>query len=88
MANTKLILGRPYTRLVTPDPHGGFTAEIREFPGCVAEGDTANAALDELEVTASEWITFAIASGYEIPQPIEEPKASIASFSSTTVIKV
>jgi hypothetical protein len=42
----KAILARPYVRRLLPDEQlGGYTAYIHEFPGCVAEGDTADEAI-------------------------------------------
>jgi predicted RNase H-like HicB family nuclease len=63
-------LKRPYARVLTPDEeYGGYTAEIFEFPGCVTEGDTADEALENLEVAAEGWIEAALNLGQEIPEP-------------------
>lgn len=70
------ILARPYSRLLTPDPQGGFTGEIREFPGCVAEGETADEAYAALEAAARDWIAAAIVNHFPILPPVEEPEAS------------
>lgn len=64
------ILARPYARTVIPDPDGGFTAEIVEFPGCIAMGDTAAEALEILEDVAADWIGAAIEQGQDIPEPM------------------
>jgi len=37
---SKEILRKPYARVLVPDENGGFFAEILEFPGCFAEGET------------------------------------------------
>lgn len=63
------ILSLPYSRILTPDPSGGFTAEILEFPGCVAEGETVDVAYMALNESAKEWIVAAEASGFKIPDP-------------------
>ena len=65
------ILRKPYARLVIPDPDGTFSAEIVEFPGCIANGDTASEALKNLEDVATDWIGAARAQGQEIPEPME-----------------
>jgi len=69
-ATARDYLKRPYARVLTPDEeHGGYTAEILEFPGCVTEGDTAAEALDNLEAAAEAWIEAALNMGQGIPEP-------------------
>ena len=53
------LLERPYARLVLRDEDGSFAAEIVEFPGCVASGDTAAEALEKLDEVAIDWIDAA-----------------------------
>lgn len=65
------LLAKPYGRLVTPDVDGSYTAEIIEFPGCFAAGDTAAEALEALEEVAVDWIAAAIEQGQEIPAPLD-----------------
>lgn len=62
-------LNQPYARILIPDPKGGFSAEMLEFPGCFAEGDTADDAIANLERAASSWIEVALSQGQEIPPP-------------------
>ena len=62
-------LRQPYARVVIPDESGGFTAEILEFPGCFAEGDTVEEAYKDLESAAESWIDAHSAQGHEIPAP-------------------
>ncbi|MBV8356588.1 MAG: type II toxin-antitoxin system HicB family antitoxin [Deltaproteobacteria bacterium] len=62
-------LNQPYARILIPDPKGGFSAEMLEFPGCFAEGDTADDAIGNLEKAASSWIEVALSQGQEIPPP-------------------
>ena len=64
-------LSRPYARRLTPDPSGGYVATIQEFPGLVAEGDSADEALRNLESAAAAWIETSIESGRTIPDPVE-----------------
>lgn len=63
-------LKMPYARLVTPDEDGTFFAEILEFPGCIATGDTREEALDSLEEVAIGWLEGMLASR----QPIQPPQ--------------
>jgi predicted RNase H-like HicB family nuclease len=54
---------------LVPDEAGGYSAEMLEFPGCFAEGDTADNAMQALERAAKSWIQAALEQGQEIPQP-------------------
>jgi predicted HicB family RNase H-like nuclease len=65
------MLNKPYVRQVAPQPDGLFKAEILEFPGCFAVGDTAAEALASLEEVAVDWIAATIAQGQDIPEPTE-----------------
>jgi antitoxin HicB len=69
-------LKRPYTRLIVPEEDGSFRAEILEFPGCLALGDTAARALETLEEVAESWLESALARGQSIPEPIESNEFS------------
>jgi antitoxin HicB len=64
-------LKKPYGRVVIPDDDGSFRAEIVEFPGCIAVGDTAAEALANLESVAISWLEASIERGQRIPEPIE-----------------
>jgi antitoxin HicB len=65
-------LKRPYGRTVVPEPDGTFRAEIIEFPGCIATGDTAPEALANLEDVASSWLEATIEKGQRVPDPIDD----------------
>jgi predicted RNase H-like HicB family nuclease len=67
----KAILAKNYVRRLEPDPVQGYTASILEFPGCIAEGDTAEEALTNLDKAASSWLEVSIANGREIRDPID-----------------
>ncbi len=62
-------LKEPYARILIPDEEGGFSAEILEFPGCFAEGDTADEAMQALDRAADAWIQAALDQGQAIPLP-------------------
>lgn len=66
----KTILGKPYARRLIPDESGGFVASIHEFPGCVADGDTPEEALHNLDKAAASWLEAALSSGYEVRDPV------------------
>lgn len=67
----RAILARPYVRRLLPDEQGGYTAYIHEFPGCVAEGDTADEALAKLDKAAASWLAVSLSLGQPITSPIE-----------------
>ena len=46
-----------------------FIVEVPELAGCVADGETAAEALENVETVISEWIETAKAIGREIPVP-------------------
>lgn len=50
------------------DEDGAFIAEAPELPGCMADGETRQAALLALERVMEEWIETAQAQGREIPR--------------------
>lgn len=70
-------LKKPYSRILIPDEESGtYTAQIQEFPGCVAQGDTPQEAYDHLELAAESWIEAATSLGQDIPQPMSEHECS------------
>jgi len=50
-----------------------FIAEVTELPGCAAEGETYQEALQNVEVIMQEWIETA----KELGRPIPEPKGRL-----------
>lgn len=63
-------LREPYSRVITPNKESGiYTAQILEFPGCIAEGDTIQEAYERLEAAALSWIQAATDLGQEVPRP-------------------
>jgi antitoxin HicB len=77
------LLKKPYARLAIPDEDGSFTAEIVEFPGCIASGHTMVEALDNLERIAVDWIAAALEQGQDIPEPLEA-----AGYSGKLVVRM
>ncbi|MEK0194779.1 type II toxin-antitoxin system HicB family antitoxin [Microcoleus anatoxicus] len=51
------------------DEDQGFIAEVPELPGCAADGETYQEALQNLEIIMQEWIETARQLGRSIPQP-------------------
>jgi predicted RNase H-like HicB family nuclease len=52
-----------------PDQDGGYYAEILEFPGCRAEGDTPSETYENLDRAAESWIEACFEADQEIPEP-------------------
>ena len=46
-----------------------FIAEVPELPGCMADGNTYQDTLRNVEIVISEWIETAKELGRPIPQP-------------------
>jgi len=46
-----------------------YIAEVPELSGCSADGETAQEALQNVEIVSSEWIETAIELGRIIPEP-------------------
>lgn len=63
-------LKEPYSRIIIPEDDGTFSADILEFPGCFAEGQTPDEAYTNLERVAESWIEAALEQGQEIPPPL------------------
>ncbi len=79
MANTRSNRARldaRYVRRLVPGEDGGYTASIHEFPGCIAEGDSAEEALENLESVAIDWIASAREAGYRVSDPLDFGGAS------------
>lgn len=50
-----------------------FIAEMPELPGCMADGETPQEALAQIQVVANEWLETA----RELNRPIPEPKGRL-----------
>lgn len=67
----KDIWAKPYARRLTPEEGGGYSAQVQEFPGCFAYGDTADEALQRLDGAALSWIEAQLSLNQKIPDPID-----------------
>ena len=65
------ILEKPYARILVREPDGRFTAEIMEFPGCIAVGDNEQEALRKLDEVAIDWVDATLEQGQEVPEPMD-----------------
>ena len=62
-------LRKPYARIIIPDDSGRYAAQVLEFPGCFAEGDTPEQAYENLQEAAENWVDSARSQGMAIPEP-------------------
>jgi predicted RNase H-like HicB family nuclease len=69
MKTPKDYLQQPYARIVIPVDQDSYHAEILEFPGCYAQGETPADAYANLENVAESWIETCISEGQDIPTP-------------------
>ena len=67
--SVKHYLQRPYGRIVIPAEEGGFHAEVLEFPGCYAQGESPSEAYSNLEKAAEAWVEACLERGQAIPEP-------------------
>lgn len=61
-------LKEPYARILIPEGEG-YSAELLEFPGCFAQGETPDEAFRNLDQAALAWIQTSLEQGHEIPPP-------------------
>jgi predicted RNase H-like HicB family nuclease len=70
------IMNRPYSRILIPQDEGGFSAEILEFAGCFAEGESADETYRNLEQAARGWVEATLAKGEPVPLPLTNYEVS------------
>ncbi|MFZ4876816.1 toxin-antitoxin system HicB family antitoxin [Janthinobacterium sp. Mn2066] len=71
IAQAQKILQDNYSRRLIPEEEGGYSASIMEFPGLVAEGDSADEALQNLNLAAESWIVAHLANGESVRPPVD-----------------
>lgn len=69
-------LGLSYPVTLYPDPTGGFTAEIKDLPGCLTQGETADEAMENIQDAKALWIETTYDDGKEIPVPSTDEQYS------------
>ena len=60
----------------TEDGDSGWVAEVRELPGCIAQGRTPDELFANIDRALQAWIWDAMEYGDPIPEPIGEPSHS------------
>ena len=76
-------LGLPYTIELKEDPESGWFVKIKELPGCMSQGDTANEALEMIQEAMELWLEVSLEDGDPIPEPRE-----LDDFSGKFVVRV
>ena len=56
-----------YPFVIYPAFEGGYVAEIPALKGCLAQGETLDETLEELEIVENLWLQTANESGVRIP---------------------
>lgn len=56
-------------RPLTKEEGGGYLVEFPDLPGCIADGETVEEALNEAESAMKSWIETAKSFGDSIPEP-------------------
>lgn len=71
-----------YPFVIYPATEGGYVAEIPALKGCLAQGETLNETLEELETVESLWVETALKAGVKLPKveaEIERVKQKLAA---------
>lgn len=71
-----------YPFVIYPAAEGGYVAEIPALKGCLAQGETLNETLEELETVESLWMETALKAGLNLPKvetEIERVKERLAA---------
>ena len=76
-------LGLPYTIELKEDREAGWFVKIKELPGCMSQGDTANEALEMIQEAMELWLEVSLEDGDPIPEPRE-----LDDFSGKFVVRV
>jgi len=65
-------LNLPYTIELQETPGEGWFVRVKELPGCMSQGDTAQEALEMIQDAMRVWIEVALEDGDRIPEPRPE----------------
>ena len=76
-------LNLPYTIEFIPSPDGGYAVAVKELPGCISQGDTAEEALAMIRDAMAGWIEIALEDSLPIPEPRQ-----VESYSGKFVVRI
>jgi antitoxin HicB len=60
----------PYTIRVSPDPTGGYVADVAELPGCSTQGETWEEVGEMVCDAIRGWIELRLEDGLPVPEPV------------------
>ena len=66
---------------------GVYLAQVRELPGCVADGATPEEAFQNIRVVMQEWLETAREEGREIPAPVTFDMLERSAQATQTVLE-
>jgi predicted RNase H-like HicB family nuclease len=66
---------------------GAYLAQVRELPGCIADGATAEEAFESIRVVMQEWLETAKEEGREIPAAITFDKLAQNAQAAQSVLE-
>jgi predicted RNase H-like HicB family nuclease len=75
----KEYLERPYTiviRHINDESGSYYFAAVREFDGCISDGETYAEAFENIQEAMDGWIEAKLAGGFSVPDPIEDNRYS------------
>jgi predicted RNase H-like HicB family nuclease len=58
-----------YPILLFPEEEGGYSVMCPDLPGCISQGKTVEAALENIEDAKAAWLEAAREAGDKIPPP-------------------
>ncbi|PSB57258.1 type II toxin-antitoxin system HicB family antitoxin [Chamaesiphon polymorphus] len=64
-------LNLKYPITLHADPDGGYVAEIKDLPGCLTQGETIEATLENINEARELWLETVYELGKTIPLPSE-----------------
>ena len=69
-------LSLKYPVSIEEAPEGGYFIQIEELPGCYAQGETVEEAMEMIKEAKKMWMEVAYEEGMDIPLPRSEDKYS------------
>lgn len=69
-------LDLPYTIELKQDAEDGWFVRVKELPGCMSQGDSADEALAMIREAMQGWLTVALEQHMTIPEPQNAEKFS------------
>jgi antitoxin HicB len=81
--NLNYYLALPYTIELQNDLEEGWFVRVKELPGCMSQGQTAEEALEMIRDAMQIWLEVSLEKGIPIPEPKSEEE-----FSGKFVVRV